>query len=691
MNSFTELLLRCVSKMPKTAAPRKPPKKVIPGEKSAYVQAVLKWIEGNNTEFPLDIDVTTQLEISCFPSNAENIDIYAKPPKKLERISGLPKKLIKLGIHDAIHLKELPPLNEGLLVLEVTGTKLTKLGPLPSTLHWLECAKNKLTELPPLPDGLENLFCDHNLLKELPRIPNSVREIVCDKTVKIPQGFMVKSDEDDTVTLKRIPHWESSFDIREGGQNRIPIEALADDKFPLALQPRFDVRTMWKDALRFPKAATAGTLIPEMTKESMLCPMFMDHTVQFEKLLSPGDVSGMNIWKVIIDGYSFAAKINLVDTDEIINTSAKDVTLLEIATAVEKVYPQKYAKAIIISYNGGNESRVIHPNETIYIPKYIHNINLTQDYPITRSGVLIYTIPKGSMMFLGDEQYLEFMIGMQCTRCKISGVAANVLSVFDFASCTKDARLGRQFNIMELATYGDYKKLVMSGGQYDPIAVLAQIIITLEGLQRSFKFVHGDMHYANIFMSRIKDVSFRGVPLAGKLLHYHIDNEGFILPRQEVFPLISDFGWSSRFREPMMLSDKIFDQHSVPNFFSAMYDVLYFLFRGALLYRMKEYVDIVEWILNLPYNPMQTVDQRITNVMQLFSSYYTVIDETGHNTLRPSRAWCLEMRGRGETPKAILKHPHFDKYRSKSRAEEESAVTVCYVTPRLDDPLVEMA
>ena len=67
-------------------------------------------------------------------------------------------------------LTELPPLPEGITVLNCSWNQLTSLPELPSTLTMLYCAQNQLTSLPELP-SLDYLQCNNNQLTSLPTLP----------------------------------------------------------------------------------------------------------------------------------------------------------------------------------------------------------------------------------------------------------------------------------------------------------------------------------------------------------------------------------------------------------------------------------------------------------------------------------------------------------------------------------------
>jgi Leucine-rich repeat (LRR) protein len=76
-------------------------------------------------------------------------------------------------------LRKLPPLNDNLKQLDCDNNELTKLPPLNDDLNALECYKNKLTELPHLNDNLEYLDCHHNQLTWLPLLNNKLKHLDC--------------------------------------------------------------------------------------------------------------------------------------------------------------------------------------------------------------------------------------------------------------------------------------------------------------------------------------------------------------------------------------------------------------------------------------------------------------------------------------------------------------------------------
>ncbi len=78
-----------------------------------------------------------------------------------------------------LHLTELPPLPDDLIMLRCDSNELTSLPELPSTLRILHCHQNQLTSLPELPPFLESLSCSNNPITSLPSLPSSLTQLVC--------------------------------------------------------------------------------------------------------------------------------------------------------------------------------------------------------------------------------------------------------------------------------------------------------------------------------------------------------------------------------------------------------------------------------------------------------------------------------------------------------------------------------
>ncbi len=78
-----------------------------------------------------------------------------------------------------LHLTELPPLPDDLIMLRCDSNELTFLPELPSSLKILHCHQNQLTSLPELPPFLESLSCSNNPITSLPLLPSSLTQLVC--------------------------------------------------------------------------------------------------------------------------------------------------------------------------------------------------------------------------------------------------------------------------------------------------------------------------------------------------------------------------------------------------------------------------------------------------------------------------------------------------------------------------------
>lgn len=73
----------------------------------------------------------------------------------------------------------MPPLPDGMELLNCSNNQLTSLPSLPLMLSALYCEKNNLTQLPQLSPALLELNCSENQLSTLPQIPSSVYFLNC--------------------------------------------------------------------------------------------------------------------------------------------------------------------------------------------------------------------------------------------------------------------------------------------------------------------------------------------------------------------------------------------------------------------------------------------------------------------------------------------------------------------------------
>ena len=94
----------------------------------------------------------------------------------LQRIQRCRDKRLDLS---NLHLTELPPLPDDLIMLRCSSNELTSLPTLPPTLRILHCHQNQLSSLPELPPFLEFLSCSNNHITSLPSLPSSLTQLVC--------------------------------------------------------------------------------------------------------------------------------------------------------------------------------------------------------------------------------------------------------------------------------------------------------------------------------------------------------------------------------------------------------------------------------------------------------------------------------------------------------------------------------
>ena len=94
----------------------------------------------------------------------------------LQRIRNCDDRILILS---GLGLSEIPPLPEGITILQCEMNQLTSLPTLPSSLTFLSCQENLLTSLPTLPPSLRYLSCSDNLLSSLPSLPSSLIALTC--------------------------------------------------------------------------------------------------------------------------------------------------------------------------------------------------------------------------------------------------------------------------------------------------------------------------------------------------------------------------------------------------------------------------------------------------------------------------------------------------------------------------------
>jgi len=95
----------------------------------------------------------------------------------LQRIQQCRDKRLDLS---KLHLTELPPLPDDLIMLRCDSNELTSLPELPPFLESLSCSHNHISSLPSLPSTLTQLVCIRNYLTSLPPLPSTLEELCFD-------------------------------------------------------------------------------------------------------------------------------------------------------------------------------------------------------------------------------------------------------------------------------------------------------------------------------------------------------------------------------------------------------------------------------------------------------------------------------------------------------------------------------
>jgi hypothetical protein len=164
----------------------------------------------------------------------------------LQRIQRCVDKRLDLS---NLHLTELPPLPDDLIMLRCNSNELTSLPELPPTLRVLHCHQNQLSSLPELPPFLESLSCSHNYIDSLPSLPSSLKQLVCmrnDLTAlpELPNALEeLCVDNNDITWLPILPPHLTSLSCCRNPLTSLPslppLESLFCFANPLETMPEF--------------------------------------------------------------------------------------------------------------------------------------------------------------------------------------------------------------------------------------------------------------------------------------------------------------------------------------------------------------------------------------------------------------------------------------------------------------------
>ncbi len=201
---------------PRKAEPSITPKPPIIPEKEASNQVSAEAFEKKG------------LDITKWPKNLEICYLCGANIKRLPR--ALPSTMREFFV-ERTNLNELPLLNEGLLHLRVSGSKLKEIPKLPTTLERLyaeDCGltslpkishthlkelyaqNNKLYEVGDLPETIEEIYIDGNELTALPKISDkhNLRELYASNNKITEKPVLPKQIEEVLLSNNRMPDFE---------------------------------------------------------------------------------------------------------------------------------------------------------------------------------------------------------------------------------------------------------------------------------------------------------------------------------------------------------------------------------------------------------------------------------------------------------------------------------------------------
>lgn len=425
-----------------------------------------------------------------------------------------------------------------------------------------------------------------------------------------------------------------------------------------------------------------------VARDSVLCSLVTDGTVKFIEKLSDGGASGMPIWKVKVGSTTIVAKVGRLDVVIYVNTFG----VRKLGDIIDQLPIFKNLVGnLVLMINGGDPEKIIKVGDNIYVPKYaqLRAISTPLVSPSYIKGVLDSTFPVGTIVNYHDDGVGEYIMGLMVT--KVSSIAPNVLKVYDFATCSLQRR---QYLVMELAMGDTSVVKNVFGKTHNFITSFVQILLTLEVLQRSFKFSHNDLHVGNVFF--IHPLA-RG--LEGKTLKYTIDGSAYFVPPQ-LFPVIADYGFATRWKTPLILDDALLDDVTfaggstggtstntganapwMPNFYCPGYDPIYLLISCANTF--DDFVPILHEVFGLKVPSGVSLRQAFTTMIERLDAEGLVLKDA----LRPTRALCHMLNENDVTPLTILKLSIFDSYRRLMGPPPKELVEVMNVKGSVMDPI----
>lgn len=392
--------------------------------------------------------------------------------------------------------------------------------------------------------------------------------------------------------------------------------------------------------------------------DSLICPMIENEKITFIKKLNDGGASKMPIWIVSAGKQTFVVKIGTLDITTYKKSKGKISALGELAENFQK--EEHIFENAIVMINGGDRSRMIKINDLLFIPNYAMLSKTAVNKYFKRSdNDKRISVPIGTLITRHDEGTGEFLMGILATKEALRGVAPHVLKISDLSICSKQRR---QYIFMQQA-HGDLNSLFKKNDKRDMGKVIFQILFTLEGLQRSMKFIHNDLHTGNVFYVNSSEILSNNEPINGETLQYILDDQFYDIKDDGIYPVIADFGFAQKFTEPMIVNESVmkneFDSGN-PNFYNSFFDM------GTLLMWMAqndcdEAIQVLKFIYKDFIKDIEDeLDFRVLNVIDANDFMHRWEDDS--MAYRPKTESLEEFKD--ITPAKILKEcPLFDKYK----------------------------
>jgi Leucine-rich repeat (LRR) protein len=122
--------------------------------------------------------VCDQTNIRSLPALNDELVTLSVSHSKIESLPELPPKLVLLNCDNCVHLTVIPKLPNTLDVFTCRSAPVSSLPDLPDSITHLDIGGTHLTEMPKLPASLMYLYCSNVSIESLPkRLPANLRNL----------------------------------------------------------------------------------------------------------------------------------------------------------------------------------------------------------------------------------------------------------------------------------------------------------------------------------------------------------------------------------------------------------------------------------------------------------------------------------------------------------------------------------